>query len=202
VSESPYRAPNLPESRPPPLEYVYVAHERDQNAAFHRVWIRTVLFGMGGGACAATTISPAAAWLVIFGVLGWSLVSWRRTRRGEAIVFHVEGGQLTVAPRGSTRPLLAALPLRNVLDVTLDSRSITPVMRDTSISAVAPQMKVRGEVDIARVVIVLAPPGEPVPLTEEHVAHMDAIAGAGKIRTFLRAHGWLPEDEREPRPPP
>jgi hypothetical protein len=197
--DSPYRTASLPAPRPPPpLEHVYVARERDVNAEFHRVWIRTIFFG-GGGACIAAAVSPAAAWVVILGVLAWSIASWRRTRRGDAIVFRVERGQLTVTRRGSAQPLLSALPLKKVLDVTLDSKSITPVMRDTSISAVAPQMKVRGEVDIARIVVVPAAPQEPIPITDEHVAHMDAIEGAGKIRSFLRAHDWLPHDERGAR---
>jgi hypothetical protein len=198
MGETPYRTADLPAApSPPPLEYVFVGRERDLNAAFHRVWIRTLLFGLGGGACVATQLSPSAAWVVILGVLAWSLWSWRRTRRGEAIVFRVERGQLTVQVRGAAQPLLSPLPLRKVLDVTLDTRSITPAMRDTSIAAVAPQMKVRGAVDIARIVVVPAAPAEPVPITTDHLAHMDAIEGAGKIRSFLRAHGWLPEDERE-----
>ncbi|MGO8995598.1 MAG: hypothetical protein ACLQVI_19995 [Polyangiaceae bacterium] len=197
MNESPYRAATLPAARPiPPVEHVYVARERDVNAAFHRVWIRTMLFGVGGGVIAAAVVSPAAAWLVIAGVLAWSIASWRRTRKGDAIVFRVEHGQLTVMRRGSAHPLLPPLPLSSVLDVTLDSKSITPVTRDTSISAVAPQMKIRGEVDISRIVLVPAAPREPVAITEEHVAHMDAIEGAGRIRSFLRAHDWLPQDER------
>jgi hypothetical protein len=197
MDESPYRAARLPAPRPiPPPELVYVARERDVNAAFHRVWIRTMFFGLGGGVLVAALVAPAAAWVVIAGVLGWSIASWRRTRKGDAIVFRVEDGRLTVRRRGAAHPLLSALPLSRVLDVTLDSKSITPVMRDTSISAVAPQMKVRGEVDISRIVLVPAAPQEPVTVTEEHVAHMDAVEGAGKIRTFLRAHDWLPLDER------
>jgi hypothetical protein len=196
----PYRSAPLAIGAPPPTEYVFVARERDVNAAFHRVWIRTILFGLGGGSCVAAAVSPAAAWVVILAVLAWSIVSWRRTKGGEAIVFRVEEGRLSITLRRRARPLLAPLSLKNVLDVTLDTKSISPVMRDTSIAAVAPQMKVGAEVDVARIVIVPRPPGEPIPITEEHVAHMDAIAGAGKIRTFLRAHGWLPEDEREAAP--
>ena len=136
-----------------------------------------MLFGVGGGVIAAAVVSPAARGLVIAGVLAWSIASWRRTRKGDAIVFRVEHGQLTVMRRGSAHPLLPPLPLSSVLDVTLDSKSITPVTRDTSISAVAPQMKIRGEVDISRIVLVPAAPREPVAITEEHVAHMDAIRG-------------------------
>ena len=200
MGEPPYRSAPLVESPPPPREHIFVARERDVNAAFHRVWIRTVLFGLTGGACIATAGSPWVAWGLMLGVLAWSIVSWRRTRRGEAIVFSVDEGRLTVTSRGDGRPLLAELPLKKLLDVTLDTKSITPVVRDTSYSAVAGEMKVRGEVDIARIVLVPLAPAEPVALTDERLAHMDAVAGAGKIRTFLRAHGWLPEDEREAAP--
>jgi hypothetical protein len=195
--EPPYRSADLPPSKPPPRDYVFIARERDVNAAFHRVWIRTLLFGICGGACVATTLSPAAAWIVILGVLAWSLRSWRRTRRGDAIVFRVDEGRLSIFVRGARDPLLPPLALKRVRDVKLDSRSIDPVMRDTSITAVAPQMKVRGAVDIARIVVIPAEPGEPIAITKDDLAHMDAVEGAGKIRSFLRAHGWVPEDERE-----
>ncbi len=198
MNEPPYRtAATLADSARPSPEYVYVAHERDVNRAFHRVWIRTVLFGCLGGACVVSYGPPWSAWVVILGVLAWSIVSWRRTRRGEAIVFRVEHGELTVTARGAAQPMLVKLPLKSLRDVTLDTKSISPVMRDTSISAVAVTQSVRGEVDIARILLVPSAPREPIALTEEHLAHMDAVEGAGKVRTFLRAHGWVPEDERE-----
>ena len=197
MTHPPYRtAASPPESLARPVELVYIARDRDINRAFHRMWIRAWLFGLCGGLCVAAAGSPPGALVVMLAVFAWSYWSWHRTRGGEAIVFRVERGELTVTVRGRMQPLVATLPLKSLRDVTLDTKAITPVMRDTSISAIAVQTKIRGEVDVARIVLVPVVPHEPVPLTDEHLAHMDAIEGAGKIRTFLRKHGWLPEDER------
>jgi hypothetical protein len=195
MPDAPYR--NAPASSAPvPAELVYTAHERDINRAFHRVWIRTWLLGMVGVIFFTALGFPWGAWLVLAGVLLWSLADWRRTKRGIAIVFRVEDGALTLCTRGGREPF-ARLRLTELRDVVLDTKAITPAMRDTSIAAVAVEMKVRPSVDIARIVLVPNAPRETVPLTEEHVAHMDAVAGMGKIRSFLRKHGWVPEDERE-----
>ena len=37
-----------------------------------------------------------------------------------------------------------------------------------------------------------------VPLTEAYLASVDVTEWFGKIRVFLRKHGWVPESEREP----
>ncbi len=200
LPDLPYRtAASLPAALVPPVELTYVARDRDVNRAFHRMVIGAWLFGVCGSMVIATVGSPPGALVFMLVVVAWSVWRWRRTRQGKAIVFRVEHGELTVSvrtARGGARPLVAKLPLMRLRDVTLDTKAITPVTRDTSISAIAVQAKIHGEVDVARIVLVPMAPHEPVPLTEEHLAHMDAVEGAGKIRTFLRAHGWLPEDER------
>ena len=128
-------------------------------------------------------------------VVTWAVLSWRRTHQGESIVFRVDHGALTVTSHGTA--ILASLPLARVEDVTLDTKAILPATQDTSTAAAGVvQMKARGEVDVARIVLVPGAPGEPLALTKEHASHMDAIDGAGKIRTFLRAHGWVPVGER------
>ena len=59
--------------------------------------------------------------------------------------------------------------------------------------------KVGPKVDTARIVLVSAS-GRQVTLTQDYLAHMSATEWLGKIRVFLRKHGWLPEDEREGPP--
>lgn len=179
----------------PPAEHVYVAHERDMNAAFHKAWI-TGLFGLTIGSCLAQATVPAVGGVFIAGSIGVAISRWRRSRKGDAFVLRVADGVLSVARRGQEAPLVDGVPLVALRDVALDTRAIRPVMRETSIAAVAAATTVRGEVDIARIVLV-PERGEPVPLTEEHVAHMDAVEALAKIRTFLRKQGWVPEGERE-----
>jgi hypothetical protein len=59
--------------------------------------------------------------------------------------------------------------------------------------------KVGPKVDTARIVLIGAS-GREVRLTEDYLSHMHATEWMGKIRVFLRKHGWLPEDEREDLP--
>ncbi|HEY2517496.1 MAG TPA: hypothetical protein VGI39_41770 [Polyangiaceae bacterium] len=196
MSKAPYRA--LAEgdrSNLPPAEHLYVAHERDVNAAFHRAWI-TGLFGVGFGACLAQAAAPAVGGVFVAGTIATAVWRWRRSRKGEAFVLRVADGVLSVQQRGVAALLVDGLPLVALRDVALDTRAIQPVMRDTNIAAVAAETTVRGEVDIARIVVV-PERGEPMPLTGERVAHMDAVEGLAKIRTFLRKQGWVPESERE-----
>jgi hypothetical protein len=193
--EQPYRerAEGAEPAGPPP-ELVYVVFPRDLNRSFHVMWIRGWLGGIFLGAVLGVLVAPWAVWVVVVGIVPWFVWSWRRARRGQAIRLSVDQGGLSIA-REETR-LVEALPLARLRDVALDTTSIAPVMRETSISAVAVETRVRGEVDVARIVVVPAEPSEPVALVEEPLAHMDAVEGVAKIRTFLRKHGWVPEEER------
>jgi hypothetical protein len=195
MTNLPYRSGTSPPFSPPPATLTYVARERELNRATPRLWIRIWLFGLCGGGCVAGVGTPWAGLAIMVVVVTWAVLSWRRTQRGDAVLFRIDEERLTVTARGA--PLLASLPLAQLDDVTLDTKAIVPATQDTSTAAAGVvEMKARGEVDVARIVLVPAAPREPVALTKDHVAHMDAVEGAGKIRTFLRAHGWVPVDER------
>jgi hypothetical protein len=195
MSNLPYRSAATPPLPTPPTELTYVAREREVNRATPRLWIRIWLFGLCGGGCVAGIGTPWAGLVIMVVVVTWAVLSWRRTQRGESIVFRVDYGELTVTSHGTA--LLARLPLARLDDVTLDTKAIVPATQDTSTAAAGVvEMKARGEVDVARIVLLPSAPREPLALTKEHGSHMDAVDGAGRIRTFLRAHGWVPVGER------
>jgi hypothetical protein len=122
--------------------------------------------------------------------------SWRARKKAGGAVLQVEGDVVRVAIRG--RRIIRDIRLGDLDDVTLDVKTIERVMDGSSVlpavrlidSQVAPK------VDTARIVLVDTE-GQELRLTDEYLPYSDATDSLGRIRLFLRKHGWVPEDERE-----
>jgi hypothetical protein len=190
-----YRAPPTIETEePPPRELVVEMLDRASTQSGAAALFKIVV--LPGVVAAFLTI----VWTGAVGVVGMAIAmllvirSLRRAR--EQAVLSVDAGKLTIASRSS----VTTLPLWAVEDVELDIKKIQRVLEGSS---AIPGMRlvestVGPEIDTARIVIV-AGTGR-THLSEQHIAHIDAIDSLGKIRLFLRKHGWLPQDERSPDP--
>jgi hypothetical protein len=93
---------------------------------------------------------------------------------------------------------LLNVPLNDLLEVELDTKTIQRVQMNRSIG-VLPQLgmlnnKVGSASDISRIVLLTT--RQEVPLTEQRISVSYATESFGDIRRFLRKHGWLPEAER------
>ncbi len=191
-----YRAPTLPETPDlPPRELVYDALDRDQARrgsalklfALPAVFggVVSIVFGLPFGALAA---GAACAY------------AFTRQAKGPKIgaILRVDQGELLVFSRDMRRELLR-LRLRDVADVRLDIRKIRRVQENGSL--VAAERFASGtsgpEIDNARIEIVGTGKKGSAVLTDVFLAHMDATESLGKIRVFLRKHGWVPLDERD-----
>lgn len=144
-------------------------------------------------------VGPTAGLVGLLGSIGFGLWTWRRGK-SDAVVFHVDGPRLRVGP--ARRPLYDGA-LDDVLDVALDTKQIEMVQEGGSaIPAVRfIESQVGPKLDRARLELVVR--GRPsVTLTKEFGPHMEASEWAGKVRVFLRKHGWVPADEREDESPP
>jgi hypothetical protein len=140
--------------------------------------------------------TPTAALVGMLGSAAVMVWLWRRPSKA-GTVLRIYKGELRVLSM-EAHQLTDPFPLADLLDVTLDSKTIQPVQDGGS---AIPAMRfidsrVSPEVDTARIVLV-GRDREPVPLTKAYLAHMDATEWLGKIRVFLRKHQWVPEDERE-----
>ena len=199
-----YRAPKLPEeTEPPPRELTYVAtnHERK---GFHYAWMQ--LF-----------VVPVVCTIVVAGIFGNAFLTVgtlvaafalayrfrKKATTADGAVLRVEEGELKVFTRGGVAPV-AIIKLRDLADVRLDIKTIERVQDgDSMVAAVKfTNTTVGPAVDQARIVLVgrktkKDPERLKVHLTEEYFAHMDATEWLGKVRVFLRKHGWLPADERK-----
>lgn len=136
----------------------------------------------------------AAAFLV-----GW----WKRRGRGTSFRLRVEQGELKVW-RGTTTSEEARFALSDLLDVMLDTKTVSMIQESGS---AIPAMrfieaKAGPEIDKARIVLVgehhgPTSVGKTYRLGEDYLPHMDATESLGKIRVFLRKNGWIPQNERE-----
>jgi hypothetical protein len=196
TDEHPYRAVTLPEPRPDaPREIVYFSRDQERHVAPGRLFLQAILVS-GVIAVGLSAVDHQAIGLAAMGAaMAWAIWRWHRARDIGGVLLRVREGELTVSPRNGARSLLD-VPLRDLLDVRLETKSIHKVMRDTSIAAVNVGTHVGPEVDVTRIVLVPREPVEPLSLTEAFVPHLEAAEAFAKIRTFLRAHGWVPVDER------
>ena len=190
-------APREPEPTPP-RELTYDA--RDDGAgraegllALFRHFSLPLLVVVAASAIGGEIAGGAAL------VLGaaYSVWSWRTRKSRGGAVLRIDRGAVDVEVRG-TRAVSDRFRLGDLADVVLDVKTIERVMDGNS---AIPAMrfidsKVGPKVDTARIVLVGAT-GREVRLTEEYLPHMHATEWIGRIRTFLRKHGWVPEDERE-----
>jgi hypothetical protein len=191
----PYRIPDLPDrSEPPPSSLVYEAIDRGQSQSSSVVFFKLFSLPVVASVAAAVVVGPTAG---LFALVGTAAFAWtRRARTKMGAILRVEEGVLFITSR-STGAELLRLKLREVVDVRLDSKTIQRVVEGGS---AIPAMRfldsrVAPEIENARIVVV----GERAEarLSEEYLAHMDASEWLGKVRVFLRKHGWVPRDERD-----
>jgi hypothetical protein len=196
VVASPYRLPGAPPVPIEPAELVYRSHDRERHAsaarAAARLWIGGVL--LAGAVYSAGFEAVSAMCLVV--VAAYAVVRFRRHPEGAGVVLRVKHGELDVIASQPAARL--HVPLGRIANVSLDTKTIRKVQEG---NAVTPALrfldsKVGPEVDVARIAFDVDGYSQPVNLSEAYFAHMDSIEWLGKIRVFLRAQGWVPQDER------
>jgi hypothetical protein len=198
---SPYRsADEEAQKAAPRAELLYVAGGQERHVAPARRAIQLGLLGTVGGVLAAAAGSPEAALGILVAAFAIGIWRWRRAPDVAGILLRVESGELTVSARGSGTPL-ATVRLLDLRNVSLDTKSIRKVEpgRDAIPAVQFINTSVGPEIDIARIVLDVTE-RQPIRLTEAYLSHMDTIEWVGKIRSFLRAHGWIPDHEREEGP--
>jgi hypothetical protein len=179
----------------PPSELVYPAVEHDVRTGSAVAMFKLFTLPALVGAAMASAMTPTLGLVGLVATAAFILWRAQRAKSSSWIIVRVEGGEAVLIAHADKRTK-GRFRLAD-LDVTLDTKTIRRVQEGQSaVPAVRfLDSRVGPELDIARIVFVSGD-GETVPLTEEHVAHMDAVEWFGKIRVFLRKHGWLPEDER------
>jgi hypothetical protein len=150
-----------------------------------------------GGAVAPIAISFAAAGLLAKFVAPWAglvavvvsalyLYLRRPPPRGRFVLRVTADQKLEVLREKDPTPL-TTIALDDILSITLDSQTKAGGRAGTQIERTRLSFERRDA------------PSDPIYLPEDHVTPLEAQEWLAKVRTFLRKHDWLPEDEREPR---
>lgn len=176
---------------PPPADLVYGSEAtvtRPAMAVFQIFAVPLVV-----AAILSVAVSPNAG---LAGLIGSAIVLvylWKRKKTPDTVL-HVESGAVHVMKRGKVK---ARYSLAELTNVRLDIKTIQRVQEGGS---AIPAMrfidsKVGPDLDTARIVLVGEDDKE-LPLSEDFFSHTDSSEWLGKIRVFLRKHGWVPADER------
>ena len=142
----------------------------------------------------AGSVGAMAGLVVSVVVAFWT---WRARKRVGGAVLSVEGDLLTVAIR-DPQTSYERFRLADLANVTLNLKTIERVIDGDGVIPATRLVnpKVAPKLDTAQVVLVDAS-GREVRLAEDYLPHFEATDWLGRIRVFLRKHGWVPEDERE-----
>jgi hypothetical protein len=153
------------------------------------------------GVACSILITPTAGIVGLIGSGAFSIWRWKRKPR-ESRLLRVENNNkdLVIA---TSKSKISRERISDLMNVELDIKTIERIQDGSSAipavrfinSTVAPP------VDTARIVLVFRD-GTRIRLSDEYLAHMDASEWLGKIRVFLRKHGWVPRDEQGPESDP
>jgi len=189
MSQVPYREGAPPVRSGPP-------------ASFERPWVDAEKAGdswgvyqLAGVGVSVSLLMGLAWWPVavlgVAGTLGY--LAWRsKQRRAVTLAAYVDDAGLTVRFDGA---VVLQAPLAALQNVEVDSREIKRVTYHQAVGDPMPNTQVSGGVRIARIAARLD--GGRVERLTATAGHYDeAMATFGKLRVFLRAHGWRPVDER------
>jgi len=176
---------------PPPMDLVYggeMTGTKPSMAAFQLFAVPLVV-----AAILSVAVSPNVG---LAGLIGSAIILiylWKRKKTPDTVL-RVESGAVHVLRRGK---MTARFSLTELANVRLDIKTIQRVQEGGS---AIPAMrfidsKVGPDLDTARIVLIGEDDKEH-PLTDDFLSHMDSSEWLGKIRLFLRKHGWIPLDER------
>jgi hypothetical protein len=129
-------------------------------------------------------------------VAAWALVRWTIARRARGVRLRVEHGTLLLPRSRSVPPI--RVPLDELANVEMAHKSIRRLVLEQPVGAPMITTTLSPSVEVARVVFLFGDGPRSANLTETYASHSHTVECLRRIRVFLRAHGWLPRDERNP----
>jgi len=189
VSQVPYREGAQPVRDAPP-------------ASFERPWVDAekagdswAIYQLAATGVVASILLGVAWWplgaLGVAGTVGY-LALRSKGRRPVTLAARVDDAGLTVRFHDA---VVRQTPLAALRDVEVDSNEIKRVTYHQAVGDPMPSTQVSGDVRVARLTARLDD-GRVERLTVTAGHYDEAMATFGKLRVFLRAHGWKPVDER------
>jgi hypothetical protein len=197
-AETPYRSSGpLEKLATPPTELVYQPGDAPKRGEAIRraagvVWLGGPVSLMVGGALGRFEVT-VALFTVTLALAAWR---WKRTRTATRVVLRVDEGMLFAARVGGAGDTVS-IPVSQIRNVRLETKTIEKLQTDRTIGVFIVSSSVRPAIDVSRLVVVPSKSwGSPFVLDETFEPNFEAVQWLGKVRTFLRAYGWVPADER------
>lgn len=153
-------------------------------------YVKFVASILAGMAVASVCVAILGPWgLAVAGVAILAILRVQRTRPPVGVSVRVERNVL-VLPE-------ARVPLDELLNVEIDSKAIQRITMQQPLGAPMLTSVVGPSLDAGRLVFVFLDGEEErrAVLTETYAPHFHCVEWLGKVRVFLRTHGWVPEDE-------
>ena len=141
--------------------------------------IGRIAMPIGAAALLAKFVSPYAGLAGLAAVVA-VLVLLRKPDEGRTVLRVADGA--LVVKRERAKQVVAAIPLADVLDVSID--------RETQ------QAGGQAAKERVRLVLERPAPADPIYIPESRITPIEAQEWYGKVRSFLRKHDWIPKDER------
>jgi hypothetical protein len=167
---------------PPPRELVIDAKPApgDSSDGGGSAMAPFALSAIGAGVLAKFA-SPTVALVPLAAALLYVLVG-RKAGKGRFVLRAVDDGGIEVR-RERSKDAVARIAIADLLDVTLDRK-----MQASGRAGAATER--------VRLALERTAPETPIFMPDEHVTPIEAQEWYGKVRVFLRKHGWVPKGER------
>jgi hypothetical protein len=133
------------------------------------------------GGLLAKYVSPTVG-LLGLGAAIVVLIALRKPRQGRFILRIGPAGLEVTRERPTHAAPPSPIPLLDLMDVTLERKT-----HQSGRAAATERM---------RLALERRAPAEPIYLPDERITPIEAQEWQGKVRVFLRKHGWVPADER------
>ena len=171
-------------------EMVYRPQPKNAHASARRMYVRYFVIVLPVAALLAAYHWAASLALVAAAIV-WDVYRVRRERAG--IRLALDGTDLVIGAEGRR------VPMATLVNVRLDTRAVSStntMVRADGILGPGPSLSV----DESRIELIVTD-AQPLRLTDAYFSQTDSLEWLGRIRRFLRAHGWVPLDERKPAKP-
>ena len=194
-NDTPYRAPaQVDVVAPSPRLVVDWTDSESLNRWkwFVRGYYGLLALGLGL-AMVALASTPVAGALAVGLLAYW--IDQRRRAVPPGFTLEVVDGVLSITRAGEAAPTTAALA--SVRDVEVERKAIQRVSYHQNFGEAVPKTELSGDLDVARIVVVFDGDAPGARLTEAYAPVFLCMERFGKVRAFLRRHGWKPAGERD-----
>jgi hypothetical protein len=193
-SNTPYREPVEVEVRVAPPQLVVAWHDAEQDSLW-KTYLRgyyALLLVLGLLGVVALASPPLAGAMAVALVVYWFVR--RAPKAAPGFTLDVINGTLAITRAGSD--VAETVALSDVRDVEIERKSIQRVSLHQNAFDPVPSTEVSADLDVARIVMVYEGDRPRARLTEEYATGFVCMEHFGKVRSFLRKHGWKPAGER------